>query len=195
MEAIPPSSEERQVRLTVLARVRSRLRSPFVLLRLVGVLIMIVNLIGIAAGFHLPPLFRGSTSTIGHKAFVYTDQAGSSCAECYNYHSGDQVNVVWSAEAAGSTESPSPILLSFALYGPFISIDELRSAVGAIGHQPTTRPLVQAASVRTTSWTNTSYTFELSIPKHVKPGFYDLLSAEVEGSIQISRTDSVGSLA
>lgn len=111
--------------------------------------------------------------------------------QTYSYHgpeewaadhtSGERILVTWTTQPGPISYDllPARVLLSVKLIGgPFRTVDDFLAAIRKSHAARDTFPpgaiLLAAPPILTDNWTSRPYTSTLTLPQHLKPGYYDL---------------------
>ncbi len=147
-----------------------------------GVGMAVVALVTI--GFLLTGCSSPWTSTASpepHDAFNYA--TFSSVDPTRDLHPGDELNFTWEPKSEGQVRAKEPnvITLRAGLYGPFESVDQLKTQMSptrihelAMGLDLSGATL-RIDPVQTDSWTNQIYTSTMKLPATLQPGFYSFV--------------------
>ena len=111
-------------------------------------------------------------------------------------HPGDAITFTWEASSEGVVHArqPNQIALHAGLYGPFDTVDALKTQMSsgqpqghAIGSD-LSGAVVQITPVKTDSWTNETYTSTMNLPPSLPPGFYSLVRVTMTTAGNVTTT-------
>ncbi len=95
----------------------------------------------------------------------------------------EQLHLVWEPHLApGSATAVSAVRLCIALFGPWETVEALKTAMSAAGPGPSCPPkgaIVSSETMRTTSNSGARLATDLAVPS--TPGFYDIHQISITG--------------